>query len=495
MSAFRALCFSLIALVLAACEQPAADALRFALQSAPINLDPRYAADAASTRINRLLYSQLVELDERGLPVPALADWQLLADRHYRLILRPDQSGRVFHDGTSLNSDDVKATYDSVLFGQVPSLHRETLKNVLRVDVFNEHTVDFHLKHADPFFPALLTVGILPKSLIETAHPFNTQPSGSGGFQLEAWPQAGRLQLRRRHDNQLFEFVTVPDPTVRVLKLLSGEVDMLQNDLPVELVRYLAAQEDVLLTQYEGTGFTYIGFNLEDAVTGQQSVRRAIAHAIDREAIIEHLFGGAARLANQILPATHWAGEPDLAFYPYQPERARQLMASLGYDQHKPLPIIYKTSADPFRLRIATIVQQQLREVGIDMQLQSYDWGTYFADIKAGRFQMYSLMWVGVNTPDIFRNVFHSKAQPPQGANRGRFHDVKVDEQLEAAASATTLAAQAQHYRNVQKRVHKQLPYVPLWYEDHIVAVRKDIHGYHLAADGNYDGLIEVYRQ
>ena len=341
----------------------------------------------------------------------------------------------------------------------------------------------------------MLTVGILPKSLIETAHPFNTQPSGSGGFQLEAWPQAGRLQLRRRHDNQLFEFVTVPDPTVRVLKLLSGEVDMLQNDLPVELVRYLAAQEDVLLTQYEGTGFTYIGFNLEDAVTGQQSVRRAIAHAIDREAIIEHLFGGAARLANQILPATHWAGEPDLAFYPYQPERARQLMASLGYDQHKPLPIIYKTSADPFRLRIATIVQQQLREVGIDMQLQSYDWGTYFADIKAGRFQMYSLMWVGVNTPDIFRNVFHSKAQPPQGANRGRFHDVKVDEQLEAAASATTLAAQAQHYRNVQKRVHKQLPYVPLWYEDHIVAVRKDIHGYHLAADGNYDGLIEVYRQ
>lgn len=126
------------------------------------------------------------------------------------------------------------------------------------------------------------------------------------------------------------------------------------------------------------------------------------------------------------------------------------------------------------------------------MKLQSYDWGTFYGDIKAGRFQLYSLAWVGIKTPDIFRYAFHSESLPPEGANRGRLADPQTDRLLEAAEKAATLDAQAASYRAVQARLLEVLPYVSLWYEDHVVATRAGIAGYQLARDGNYDGLLQV---
>ena len=123
------------------------------------------------------------------------------------------------------------------------------------------------------------------------------------------------------------------------------------------------------------------------------------------------------------------------------------------------------------------------------MALQSYDWGTFYGDIKAGRFQMYSLAWVGIKTPDIFRYAFHSDSLPPEGANRGRLHDTIIDRLVATAEQGTSLAAQAATYRQIQARLLELLPYIPLWYEDHVFAARSDISGYRLAMDGNYDAL------
>ena len=174
------------------------------------------------------------------------------------------------------------------------------------------------------------------------------------------------------------------------------------------------------------------------------------------------------------------------------PARARSLLAAAGYDAEHPLQLHYKTSTDPVRLRIATVIQQQLAQAGIDLQLSSYDWGTFFGDIKAGRFQMYSLMWVGIKTPDIFRYAFHSASLPPEGANRGGLDDPVIDHLIDAAGQGATLEEQAAIYRQVQAQLLQQLPYIPLWYEDHVVALRMGIEGYRLAADGNYDGLRQV---
>jgi peptide/nickel transport system substrate-binding protein len=480
-------------LLLTACTQPQDNVIRFGLASAPVNLDPRYATDATSARINRLLYRRLVDFDDMIRPVPALASWEMLSPTHYRFHLKPGRTQ--FHDGSTLNARDVAATYHSVLDPDKPSAHAGTLKLIDTINVLDNDTLDFILSRADPLFPGYLVIGLLPADGIENNHPFHEAPLGSGPFQLQDWTEPGRLSLTRLTDGQVIEFQKIGDPTVRVLKLLRGEIDLLQNDLPSELLTYLAAQPGIQVSYGKGSNFSYIGFNLNDNVTGRLPIRQAIAHAIDRGAIIQHLLGGAARPAAALLPADHWAGYPALKPVQFDPDRARALLTGAGYDTEHPLQVTYKTSTDPVRVRIATVIQQQLHDVGIDMKLQSFDWGTFYGDIKAGRFQMYSLAWVGIKTPDIFRYAFHSTSLPPEGANRGRLSDPDIDALIDTAEQGITLAEQAAAYRQVQAHLLQQLPYIPLWYEDHVFAAREGIDGYQLAIDGNYDGLLNVSRK
>jgi peptide/nickel transport system substrate-binding protein len=482
----------ILLLLLGGCAQESGTAIRFGVASAPQNLDPRFATDAASARINRLLYQRLVDFDDRGEAVPALATWEVLSATHYRFRLKPQR--RHFHDGTRLTARDVEATYGFILDPDNASPHRATLELIDALKLIDDDTIDFLLKRPDRLFPAYLVIGIVPSARIAAGFPLNETPVGSGPFRYIARPRPGRLILERSDDGQRFEFVHVADPTVRVLKLLRGEIDLLQNDLPTELIGWLQARPQVKVSQAPGTNYSYLGFNLSDPVTGQLAVRQAVAQAIDRQAIIRYVLGGGARTASALLPADHWAGHPDIRPVPHDPEQARRLLAGLGYTEQHPLALTYKTSSDPLRIRLATVIQDQLGRVGFRVRIQSYDWGTFYGDIKNGRFQVYSLAWVGVHTPDIFRYVFHSQSLPPQGANRGRFHDPQTDELIAQAELAQDYQVQADLYRRLQQRLARLIPYVSLWYEDHVYAARADINGYRLAPDGNYDGLTAVHR-
>lgn len=485
--------------MLMACAPAQDQTLRIGLASAPVTLDPRFATDATSSRINRLLYVRLVDFNDQQLPVPALASWTEISPTHYRFRLQDADSDtksnmREFHDGSPLTAHDVKSTYDSILDPETGSPHRATLAMIERIDVVDADTVDFYLSKADILFPAYLVIGVLPAKQLAAGHPFQRQPVGSGPFHFIDWPEEGRLHLQRRHDGQVVGFVRIADATVRVLKLLRGEVDMLQNDLSPELVAYLDKRKDIHVTRAQGSNFTYLGFNLRDPLAGNAKVRRAIAHAIDRKAVIQYVMGNSARPASALLPPTHWAGNPELGLLEYNPEKARALLAEAGYSATRPLRITYKTSTNAFRVRLATVLQSQLKAVGIEVDLRSYDWGTFYGDIKAGNFQMFSLSWVGIKTPDIFRYVFHSESVPPNGANRGRFVDTVVDDLIHVAGEAPSLETQAVYYRQLQTRLLETLPYVPLWYEDHVFAMREGVSGYYVGLDGNYDGLLHLQR-
>jgi peptide/nickel transport system substrate-binding protein len=486
------LVFTTLLLCSSACTEVDNSAIRFALSAAPVTLDPRYATDAMSQRINQLIYKQLIDFDDQYHVIPALAHWEKLDPQHYRFYL--GQEGRTFHSGDHLTANDVKATFDYILDNKNASPHRKTLSIIAKMEVLDKDTIDFYLKNPDPLFPGRLRTGILSEKLIAADHPFNQQPVGSGPLKFIDWPIEGDLKLQRLADQQTIQFITVKDATVRILKLLNGEVDLLQGELPQELVRWLSNKQEVSIKKARGDIFTYIGFNLQDKDTSQLEIRRAIAHALDREAIIQHVLDSSARIAGALLIPEHWAGHPELNGYEYDPVQSRQILKQLGYDQTNSLKLTYKTSNNPLRVRLATIIQFQLKQVGIDIDLNSYDWGTFYGDIKAGRFQMYSLSWVGLKMPDIFRNVFHSESVPPAGANRGRFYDVNVDALINQAANLEDLKEQAKMYVQLQELLHEQLPYIPLWYEDNILVQRKDIEGYTLAADGNYDGLITVRR-
>jgi len=480
-----------VGILLAGCEDRTSDGvLRMGLATAPRNLDPRFATDATSERINRLLYRRLVEFDTTSRPVPALATWEQLTPTRYLFTL--GEQGRVFSDGSRLDAEDVKATYASILDPAGTSPHRALLSIIRDIRTDGPDRVEFRLSVPDPLFPAYLGIGILPAALIRSDHGFQRAPVGSGPFRFLDWPETGRLRLERRRDHRRLELLVVKDPNVRVMKLLRGEIHLLQNDLAPELQDYLRGRPEVRVEEIGGANFSYLGCNLQDPVTGLLPVRRAIAHAINRQAILRFLFRDGGRLAAAMFPPEHWAGASGLAGYAHDPAHAEALLAAAGFGPERPLRLVYKTSSDPFRVRLATVIQAQLAQIGIRVEVRSYDWGTFYGDIKAGRFQLYSLSWVGIRTPDIFRYVFHSASVPPQGANRGRYRSPRADRLIETARAEQDLERQAAHYRELQALLLEELPYVPLWYEDQICAYRNEVEGYRLALDGNYDGLVEV---
>lgn len=460
-------------------------AIRFAVASAPLSLDPRLATDATAERLDHLLYRGLVGFDEALHPVPGLASWQRLSAQHYRFVL--GESGRDLSDGSRLLAAHVKSFYDFILRPENASPHRGNLSHITRIEVLDADRLDIYLSRADSLLPARLGMGV---AVVDAQGKL----IGSGPFSLYRAGQLHDVWLQRRRDGQLFRFLHVADPTVRVLKLLHGEVDMLQNDLPPEMIAHIAGKDNLKLLSRHGSNFTYLGFNLDDAVTGQVKLRRAIAMAIDRKAIIRHLFAERARPAASILPPEHWAGLEQGDGIGFDPDGARRLLAELGYSPSRPVTITYKTSTDPVRLRIASVIRQQLADVGIHVEVRSYDWGTFFADIKNGNFQMYSLSWVGVRSPDIFEYVFHSRSIPPVGANRGHYANPGADSVIEAAIAETDEARMTAMWRRLQAQLLDDLPYVPLWYEDQVFVSAKDITAYHLSADGSYDGLNSVER-
>lgn len=466
--------------------------IRFGLDSMPVKLDPREATDATSYRINRLLYSALIDFDKSSMFIPGLASWQIISPKHYRFVLNKDRAK--FHNGDILTGHDVKATYDWVLDKKNGSPHRQTLSLIDNIQAVDDDTVDFYLNNPDPLFPAYLVIGIMPHKLIAAGYDFNANPVGSGTFKYVARPDPNLLLLKRIRDNKVFEFIRIPSPEVRVMKLMRGEIDILQNGLMPELKRFLAKKGRAKVSYLHGSDFAYLGFNIEDKVVGQKKVRQAVAYAIDRESILKNLYGGQEKLATTFFPAEHWLGNPAIKPIQYDPQKAKKILKELGYSIDKPLHLSYKTSTNPFRIRVATVIQDQLRRVGIDMSIQSYDWGTFYGDIKAGRFQMYSLKWVGIKTPDIFEYVFHSKSIPPAGANRGRYRNDQVDTLIDSVKKYELLDERLEVFRQIQQQVFDDMPYVPLWYEGHFAATTNDLTGYQLTSDGNYDSLNYVER-
>ncbi len=460
--------------------------IRFAIAQAPLNLDPRYATDAASERVNRLIYRSLIDFDKSAKPKPDLATWVEISPIQYRFTLlnSREQPNSVFHDNTLLMAQDVVATYQS--FSQLKdSPNSAEFSNIRRVEALNDNVVDFYLKQPDTNFVAKLMIGILPQALIKAGHDFAHQPLGSGPLKFVSWKN--NLQLQRVADQQDFILSEVKDPTVRVLKLMRGEADLLQGDLPPELVKYLQKQNNIKVQSSIGANFSYIGFNLRDPVLSKLAVREAIAHALDRQAIIQQAMVKGTREAGAILPPEHWAGNQNLSAYDYNPKLARELLQQAGIKL--PLKLVYKTSTDAQRVRLATMMQAQMREAGIELEIRSLDWGTFFSDIKQGNFQLYGLTWVGIKTPEIYTKAFGSQSIPPLGVNRGRFQDKALDDLMLLAQHSQ----QVDDWQKVTAYIHHALPYVPLWYEGQFSAMRKDegkvLVNYALQPDGNWDGL------
>jgi peptide/nickel transport system substrate-binding protein len=473
--------------------------LRVLVEADPSHLDPRIGNDQASIRAHQLLYNGLIAVDDRGLPRPALAEhWELEDPRTYRFRIRP---GIVFHDGRPLTAADIAWTFDSVRTDAVASYLKGDFEIIDTIEVVDDLTVRFRLR--DTFAPFLirLTVGIVPDG------SDGSEPIGTGPFRLIEYRRGDRIELEANRRYHLgppaiprLRLQIVPEQTSRLLELKKGTADLVYGDLSPDQIGWLRQDARYRVLTGPSWKYDYIGFNLEDPVLGDRRVRQAIAVAIDRDSIRTHLLHGLARPATGMIAPDHWAYEGRVETYGHDPGRAMRLLDEAGHpdpDGDGPAPRLrleYKTSNNEFVRRRAAVFQEQLRQVGIDLDVRTYEWATFYEDIRAGRFQMFSLTWTGVDDPDWYRFRFHSDSLPPHGANRSRYRNPELDRLLEAGARETDLERRREIYSAVQKILAAELPEVPLWHRDEIAVVKEDIGGFRLTPGGDFGILGELER-
>jgi len=452
--------------------------------------------DAQSERIDSLLFDYLVVRGADLNAAPGLAErWEVPDALTYIFHLR---QGVRFHDGRPLTSRDVKWTFDSLLTGKIRSPRAAAYRFVDRVEAPDNFTVVFHMKEPDAALLWNLTdgaVGIVPAG---SGDEFSRHPIGSGPFKFVS-AETDKQVVIERNDDYWGEkvrlprvlFAVVPDATTVALELRKGSGDIASNLLTPDMVLTLAREPFLALEYAPGTEVQYLGFNLRDPILKDVRVRQAIAYALDRRPMIDYLWRGEARAARSVLPPQSWAYSGDVPTYDHDPEKARALLDAAGYPLINGVRfhITMKTSTiESTRLMVA-VMQQQLREVGIVLDIRSFEAATFFADVTHGAFQLYSLRWVGGNQdPDIFY-VFHSSRFPPNGANRGFYSNPRVDALIDQARREVNPKVRKPIYADLQRILAEELPYVDLWYLDNVLVHNKRVRNLKLNPAGNYDFL------
>jgi len=463
------------------------------LEGSPSIFDPRLATDAYSARINSLIYDGLVRINERGEIAPDLAEkWEIKGKK----VIFHIRKGVKFHNGKELTSRDVKCTIESILHS--PSPYRNSLNTIEKIEIPDRYTVILHLKQI--FAPLLtaLAVGIVPCG----DDPDHFKPVGTGPYMLKEFKRGEEVVLTRFENYflgtphlQKIIFKVIPDDTTRIMELERGEVSLLQNSIPPDFLPELKKNGEIEIVIKPGVNVSYLGFNLKDPILSRVEVRKAIALAINRDEIIKHLLGGLASKASSIISPQLWAYTP-VTVPGYDPEKAEKLLDRAGYKRGADgirFSLEYKTSTNRLRRRIAEVIARQLERVGIRVKVRSYEFGTFFSDIRKGNFQIYSLTWVGITDPDILYYAFDSHSIPPEGANRGHYHNEEFDKLVEEARHTFNKNKRKKLYAKALKILAEDLPIYPLWYHFNIIAYRKGLRGIKIHPGGDYYFLKDVY--
>lgn len=474
--------------------------LTVAMANGPTNLDPGVGLDEASQKLHTLLFSSLLKIDASLHVVPDLAiRFETPNPTTYIAEVR---HGVHFHDGRELTSADVAYTYRRFLDPAFTSGRKGAYRMIASVEVVDRYTVAFHLKEASGSFPVNLVMGIVPEG---TGASAARQPIGSGPYRIGEFVADDHVTLLPFNDyfdgvpkNAGVIFRVVPDDTMRGLELRKGTVDIVVNDLSADVVEALRKEPSLAVTTELGTDYAYLGFNLRDPLLQDRRLRQAVGFAIDRQAIADYLRRGLATPAIGIIPPMSWAFEKNVFQFTHDIARAKTLLDQAGYpdpDGDGPLPrlrLSLKTStAEAYRLQ-AAVIQRDLAQVGIAVDVRSYEFATLFADVLKGNVQLYTLQWVGVTDPDMLRRVFHSTQTPPAGFNRGYYKNAEVDRLIDAASTAPDEATRKRSYSDVQRIIADDAPYVSLWYKTNVAVFQSNLTGVKLSPIAEFTFLRDV---
>jgi peptide/nickel transport system substrate-binding protein len=460
------------------------------------------SVDAASERVRTLIFNTLVKKDEKFDYAGELASNIQRSDDGltFTFTLR---DGVKFHDGRVLSSADVKYTLDLVFssnFAKSASFYEGTgdqkVSLIRSVEAPDPRTVIVTMtKPWVGLLSNLVPVAIVPKDSYESQ---KTHPLGTGPFKfvrydnaqqvcdLEAFPEywdgpPKLQQLRVR---------VISDMNALQAELQSGRVDIapMPTSLSPDAVNRLKDDPNLQVLAFPGSNVVLLTLNTTSPPIDNVKVRQAIAYAIDRQSLIQQLLLGYGKIAHSIIPEESWAYSPGQT-YSYDPAMAKKLLAEAGVRLDK--PVVYKLSGSSISGRqYAGVIQNQLKDVGFTVEIQTPEQNTLFDELRRGNFQIAYTQWVGGNQDPIFyKDLFATSEIPTQtrpSRNRSRYSNPELDKLLDEAVNTFDRQRGRELYTRIQEIVSRDVPVFPLWYQSNIVIARKNVGNIQVNASGDW---------
>lgn len=465
-------------------------------------LDPQDIEDGESVKVCTNVFETLVTYGPEGPDiVPCLAtSWEHSADgKTWTFKLR---SGVKFHDGTALDSAAVAFCFDRLLnpkneFAFDANFpYRSFYEVIEKVEAPDPATSVFLLKQPNAtflanlaMFPAMI---FSPAAVKEKEDRFPFEPVGTGPFKFVRWDRNERIVLEANPDHWGGKpevgrviFRPIPENSVRFQLLKSGELDIIDG---LNLSDLDAVKEDASLSLLEvpGMNFGYLSMNTTRKPFDDAKVRRAVAHAVDRDKIIKLALRGHGSHGANPLPPTVWGYAHDLKAWPYDPAKARALLAEAGLKDGFDVDLWAMPNPRPYMpepQKVAQILQEDLRAVGIRAKIVSFDWQTYREKVRHGEHDMCLLGWITDNgDPDNFLYALLDQDNAVVGSalNVSFYKNDKVHAALTAAQRELAAEKRLALYHEAQRQILEDVPMLPLAYLPEYAGTRKRVTGYKL---------------
>jgi peptide/nickel transport system substrate-binding protein len=483
-----------------------------------VGLDPGHEDDGESLKICDNIFDTLVEYQKTDTQVkPALATrWESSPDGlRWTFQLR---RGVRFHDGTPVNADAVLFSLNRQRditpareFHDVGGPYKywsamNMDKIVKDIQAPDDSTVVFTLYQPNAPFLANLAMNfcaiVSPTAVRKYREDFFKHPVGSGPFRFIEWLKDDHITLERNPDYwdgapflEKVVFRSIPENNTRLQELLQGNLTGMDGINP-DIVPTIKNDQSLVLLSQPGMNVAYMAMNCTKAPFTDARVRRAVNMAVNTKAIVQALYRGLAVQAVNPLPPVVWGYDSDIQAYPYDPEGAKKLLTEAGYPHGFSVQLWAMSGPRPYMpepLKVAEAIQADLQKVGIRAQIQTYEWGTYLERTERGQHQMALMGWTGDNgDPDNFLYTLLDKdaapdlaKNPPQpGQNIALYMSDAVHQKLVAAKQSTDQPTREKLYKEAERVIHDDAPWVPLVHNAQLTALKTSVHGYELHPTG-----------
>ena len=456
------------------------------------NLDPHFISNIPSANyIYGKVYESLVSRDKNAEYKATLAtEWKQVDDLKWEFKLR---EGVTFHDGAPFNAEAVKKTFERVLDPKVASPRASNFSMIKEVKVVDDKTVQFILEY--PFAPLLSILAssegsiLSPKAIAEHADTLSKHPVGTGPFKFESWTPGQDMTLAK-NDSYWGEkpkvdkvvYKVVPEDTTRIAMVEAGEAHI-GDQLPVTEVERAQATPSMNMVRAEGLGVEYIGFNVQKKPFDDVRVRQAVAHAIEKEAIVKGVYNNVGTEAVSSLSPKVIGFNANLKDYSYDVNEAKALLAAAGYSNGFKTSIV--TDDRKERMNVAEVIQSQLKGIGIDVEIKVMEYGAYLDFTDKGEHAMFIGGWGNATGDGDYNqyNVFHSSSKGSAG-NLAFYNNPEVDKLIEEGRREKDSAKRNEIYAKLQEIELKEAPVIPIRTIDHVSVTSKDVNGFWLSPVG-----------